>query len=145
MLPGHYGSTPIPMLATRILLAAIALLFGLLNAVAFGAAAKTASPPAKDVCSFLSMDEIKSVFGSSTMVRKGRPTSATAPKATSCAFGIGAGSLTLSLEPTTLQEYEEFKKTLREVGDQWEPVSGVGEDAFLGESGSMCGSEIGPS
>ena len=118
------------MLAPRSLIAPIVLHF-LLGAVAFGAAAKTASPPARDVCSLLTTDEIKSVFGASTMVRKARPVSAAAPKATSCSFGIGPGSLSLSLEPTTRQEYEEFKKTLREVGDEWEPVSGIGDDAFL--------------
>ena len=124
-------NSPIPMLSTRVLTAAISVILGSHGAVAFGAAAKKASPPAPDACSLLTVDEIKSVVGSSTMVRKGRPRSGGTEKGTQCSFGVASGSLAIALEWRTPQEHEEFKKTLRDVGEQLEPVTGIGDDAFF--------------
>ena len=122
---------PIPMRSTRVLIAATSVFLGLLGAVAFGAAATKASSPAPDACSLLTVDEIKSVVGSSTMVRKGRPRSGGTEKGTQCSFGVASGSLAIALEWRTPQEHEEFKKTLREVGERLEPVTGIGDDAFF--------------
>ena len=119
------------MLSTRNLTAATAVIFGLLGVAASGAATKKASPPAPDACSLLTVDEIKSVVGLSTMVRKGRPRSGGTEKGTQCSFGVASGSLALALEWRTPQEHEEFKKTLRDAGERLEPVSGIGDDAFL--------------
>ena len=119
------------MLTTRVLSAATAVLLGVLGAVAFGAAAKKATPAAPDACSLLTVDEIKSVVGSSTIVRKGRPRSGGTETGTQCSFGVASGSLALALEWRTPQEHEDFKKTLRDAGERLEPVSGIGDDAFL--------------
>ena len=116
------------MLTTRVLSAATAVLLGVLGAVAFGAAAKKAAP---DACSLLTVDEIKSVVGSSTIVRKGSPRSGGTEKGTRCSFGVASGSLAVALEWRTPQEHEDFKKTLRDAGERLEPVSGIGDDAFL--------------
>ena len=119
------------MHSTRVLTAATTMFLVLVGAVAFGAAAKKDSPQAPDACSLLTVDEIKSVVGSSTIVRKGRPRSGGTEKGTQCSFGVASGSLAVALEWRTSQEHAEFKKTLRDAGERLEAVSGIGDDAFL--------------
>ena len=80
-----------------------------------------------NACSLLSTEELNRLFNGPVR----RPRAETAEKGTACRFAVaGTNTLNISLWPTSVKSFDEFKKTLADNGAVLENVSGVGDASY---------------